>query len=53
LFFYNASSGLALYWTVQQILSVGQQYWMNTQKEEPSPAAPPPKKKKKSLSWKA
>jgi YidC/Oxa1 family membrane protein insertase len=27
LFFYNASSGLALYWTVQQFLSIGQQWW--------------------------
>jgi YidC/Oxa1 family membrane protein insertase len=55
LFFYNASSGLALYWTVQQILSVGQQYWMNAQKDEPVPATPPPKtkKKKQKLPWKS
>ena len=26
-FFYNASSGLALYWTVQQFLSIAQQWW--------------------------
>lgn len=26
MFFYNSSSGLALYWTVQQILSIAQQY---------------------------
>jgi YidC/Oxa1 family membrane protein insertase len=48
-FFYNASSGLALYWTVQGLLSVGQQYWMNMKKDEPEskPPAPPAKNKKK------
>jgi len=25
--FYNVSSGLVLYWTVQQLLSIGQQWW--------------------------
>lgn len=26
-FFYNSSAGLALYWTVQQLLSIAQQWW--------------------------
>jgi YidC/Oxa1 family membrane protein insertase len=46
-FFYNASSGLALYWTVQGLLSVGQQYWMNMKKEESESALPPPAVKSK------
>jgi len=32
-FFYNASSGLALYWTVQQFLSIAQQWWSMRQPE--------------------
>jgi YidC/Oxa1 family membrane protein insertase len=40
-FFYNASSGLALYWTVQQFLSIAQQYWSMRQTGQPSPVAGP------------
>jgi YidC/Oxa1 family membrane protein insertase len=40
-FFYNASSGLALYWTVQQLLSIGQQWWSLRKAETKSP--PPTK----------
>ncbi len=46
-FFYNASSGLALYWTVQGLLSVGQQYWMNLKKDEPESTPPPAAAKSK------
>lgn len=46
-FFYTASSGLALYWTVQGLLSVGQQYWMNLKKDEPESTPPPAAKSKK------
>jgi YidC/Oxa1 family membrane protein insertase len=38
-FFYNASSGLALYWTVQQLLSIGQQWW-SLRKTEAKPQPP-------------
>jgi YidC/Oxa1 family membrane protein insertase len=37
MFFYNASSGLALYWTVQQLLSIAQQ-WSSLRQTGPSPA---------------
>jgi membrane protein insertase Oxa1/YidC/SpoIIIJ len=38
LFFYNASAGLALYWTVQQLLSIAQQYWsLRTTSAETAP----------------
>lgn len=39
-FFYNASSGLALYWTVQQFLSIGQQWW-SLRQQGASPGAVP------------
>jgi YidC/Oxa1 family membrane protein insertase len=26
-FFYNSSAGLTLYWTIQQLLSIAQQWW--------------------------
>jgi YidC/Oxa1 family membrane protein insertase len=32
-FFYSASSGLALYWTMQQLLSIAQQWWSLRQTE--------------------
>jgi YidC/Oxa1 family membrane protein insertase len=35
IFFYNASSGLALYWTVQQFLSIAQQWWSLRQPDKP------------------
>ncbi len=34
-FFYTASSGLALYWTVQQFLSIAQQWWSLRQPDAP------------------
>jgi YidC/Oxa1 family membrane protein insertase len=40
LFFYNASSGLALYWTVQQFLSIAQQWW-SLRQQGTSPATVP------------
>lgn len=41
LFFYNASSGLALYWTVQQFLSIAQQYYTMRQPGQPLPVGGP------------
>jgi YidC/Oxa1 family membrane protein insertase len=31
--FYNVSAGLVLYWTVQQLLSMAQQWWSMRQPE--------------------
>jgi YidC/Oxa1 family membrane protein insertase len=38
-FFYTASSGLTLYWTVQQVLSIGQQWWSLRQADASPPGA--------------
>lgn len=40
-FFYTTASGLVLYWTAQQILSIGQQWWSMRQPDQPAttPAA--------------
>jgi YidC/Oxa1 family membrane protein insertase len=47
-FFYSASSGLCLYWTVQQLLSIAQQWWSLRQPEGTSaPARPLPAGKAK------
>jgi YidC/Oxa1 family membrane protein insertase len=40
-FFYTASSGLTLYWTVQQVLSIGQQWWSLRQADASPPGAKP------------
>jgi len=40
-FMYSASSGLALYWTVQQLLSIGQQWWSLHQADGAATAARP------------
>jgi YidC/Oxa1 family membrane protein insertase len=40
-FFYTASSGLTLYWTVQQVLSIGQQWWSLRQADVSPPGARP------------
>ncbi len=39
LFFYKAAAGLTLYWTLQQVLSLAQQWWSMRQ----DPAASPPR----------
>jgi membrane protein insertase Oxa1/YidC/SpoIIIJ len=39
-FFYSTSSGLVLYWTVQQFLSIAQQWWGMRQADSPIPAGP-------------
>jgi len=44
-FFYSTASGLVLYWTAQQFLSIGQQWWSMRQTTPPAPA-PAPKAKK-------
>ena len=38
-FFYNMASGLVLYWTAQQFLSIAQQWWSMRQPEPPAPVA--------------
>ena len=40
-FFYNVASGLVLYWTLQQILSMAQQWW-SLRHAEPAPAPAQP-----------
>ena len=40
-FFYRTSSGLTLYWTMQQALSIAQQYWSLRQAGTPAPAGKP------------
>ena len=48
-FLYNFSSGLALYWTVQNLLSILQTKLINAQTPPPTgqtPAPPAPKKNK-------
>ena len=41
MFFYKAASGLVLYWTLQQLLSIAQQWWsLYHEKKTGSPATP-------------
>ena len=46
---WNFSSGLVLYWTVFNVLTIGQQYLTNHLRQEPAtaPVQPPPKKRSK------
>jgi YidC/Oxa1 family membrane protein insertase len=37
-FFYSSASGLVLYWTIQQFLSIGQQWWSMRQPDAMAPA---------------
>jgi YidC/Oxa1 family membrane protein insertase len=37
---YNMASGLVLYWTVQQLLSIAQQWWSMRQTDHPAAPAP-------------
>jgi YidC/Oxa1 family membrane protein insertase len=43
---YNMSSGLVLYWTVQQVLSIAQQWWSMRQSNDKSVAGSQPAKAK-------
>jgi YidC/Oxa1 family membrane protein insertase len=43
---YNYSSGLALYWTVQQLLSIGQQWWSLRKEPQPVPVTVSTRKSK-------
>ncbi|MCI0330873.1 MAG: membrane protein insertase YidC [candidate division Zixibacteria bacterium] len=41
-FFFQMPSGLVLYWTLFNLFSVLEQYWVKKQMVHPAPAAPPP-----------
>jgi YidC/Oxa1 family membrane protein insertase len=46
IFFYSFPSGLVIYWTVNNVLQIAQQWWMNRQQEAAVPVevvAPPRK----------
>lgn len=45
--FWNMPSGLVLYWTIQNILTIGQQYLIDYRMKHKAPQEPVPEKKKK------